>query len=52
MYAHVKKAALLVFASGAVLTAGQTPAPVQQATQPTFKVQVDYVEVDVVVTDR
>src|SRR6059036_1239699 len=51
MYAHVKKAVLLVVASGAVL-AGQTPAPAPQATQPTFKVRVDYVEVDVVVTDR
>ena len=51
MYGHVKKAALIVFASGAVLTAGQPPPP-PQASQPTFRVQVDYVEVDVVVTDR
>ncbi len=55
MYGHVKKAALIVFASGAVLTAGQPPAPAPQASQPsqpTFKVAVDYVEVDAVVTDR
>jgi VWFA-related protein len=52
MYSQVTKAALLVFVSGTVLAAGQTPAPAQQPTQPTFKVQVDYVEVDVVVTDR
>src|SRR5882762_11904737 len=52
MYSQVRQAALLVFVFGSVLTAGQTPAPVQQASQPTFKVQVDYVEVDVVVTDR
>ena len=52
MYGHVKKAALIVFASGAVHTAGQPPAPPPQASQPTFRVQVDYVEVDVVVTDR
>jgi VWFA-related protein len=52
MYSQVRKAALLVFVSGTVLAAGQTPAPAQQPSQPTFKVQVDYVEVDVVVTDR
>ncbi len=52
MYSHVRKAAFLVFVSGTVLTAGQPPAPAPQAPQPTFKVQVDYVEVDVVVTDR
>ena len=52
MYSQITKAALLVFVSGTVLAAGQTPAPAQQPSQPTFKVQVDYVEVDVVVTDR
>jgi VWFA-related protein len=52
MYSQATKAALLVFISGTVLAAGQTPAPAQQPSQPTFKVQVDYVEVDVVVTDR
>jgi VWFA-related protein len=52
MYSQITKAGLLVFVSGTVLVAGQTPAPAQQPSQPTFKVQVDYVEVDVVVTDR
>jgi VWFA-related protein len=46
---------------GAVLSAGQAPAPAQQPApppppptqqQPTFKVRVDYVEVDAVVTDK
>src|SRR5438270_12583847 len=60
----LRLAALLVFLAGAGLTAGQNPPappaspqppasaqpPAQQ--QPTFKVRVDYVEVDVVVTDR
>src|SRR5207248_4562550 len=47
---------LLVFLAGAALDAGQNPpaqppaAPPPQG--PTFKVRVDYVEVDVVVTDR
>lgn len=44
-------AALGVFLTGTALTAGQNPAPTQPQ-QPTFRVQVDYVEVDVVVTDR
>jgi len=52
MYSLVRKAALLAFVSGTVLVADQTPAPAPQTSQPTFKVQVDYVEVDVVVTDR
>jgi len=49
----------LVFAGSAVFLAGQAPAPPGapstnpgQAQQPTFKVQVDYVEVDTLVTDR
>jgi len=48
--------ALLVLLAGAALDAGQNPpaqppaAPPPQG--PTFKVRVDYVEVDVVVTDR
>jgi VWFA-related protein len=53
----LRLAALLVFAAGAALTAGQNPPaqpppppPAQQG--PTFKLRVDYVEVDVVVTDR
>jgi VWFA-related protein len=54
-------AIVLLFAAGAasVLGAGQPPAapqqqppPPPQAQQPTFKLRVDYVEVDVVVTDR
>ena len=55
----LRLAALLVFFTAAGLTAGQNP-PAQQPPpspppsqqQPTFKVRVDYVEVDVVVTDR
>jgi VWFA-related protein len=43
-------AALFVLLTGAALTAGQAPAPAPQ--QPTFKLRVDYVEVDVVVTDK
>ena len=51
---------LIVLLAGAALTAGQPPAPSTQPpptpspTQqpPTFKVRVDYVEVDAVVTDR
>ena len=44
-------------AGGAALTAGQAPAPLSRRRSrrpqqpPTFKVQVDYVEVDAVVTD-
>jgi VWFA-related protein len=43
-------AALFVVLSGMALVAGQNPTPAPP--QPTFKVRVDYVEVDVVVTDR
>ena len=49
---RVQLAALLVGLTGVALTAGQTPAPPPQTQQPTFKLRVDYVEVDVVVTDR
>src|SRR3954471_14454133 len=60
MNARVRLAALLVFVTGTALTAGQTQQPAAQqppavaAAQqpPTFKVRVDYVEVDAVVTDR
>jgi VWFA-related protein len=53
MNAHARLMALIVFLTGAALTAGQAPPPQAQPPQPpTFKVQVDYVEVDVVVTDR
>ncbi|MBI3491299.1 MAG: VWA domain-containing protein [Acidobacteria bacterium] len=50
MNPRAKFAALFVLLTGAALTAGQNPAPTSQ--QPTFKLRVDYVEVDVVVTDR
>jgi len=43
-------AALLVALASASLGAGQNPPPTAQP--PTFKLRVDYVEVDVVVTDR
>src|SRR4029077_10448468 len=61
MQKRLRLAALLVFAAAAGLTAGQNPPaqppapsqpPPQQSQQPTFRVRVDYVEVDVVVTDR
>ena len=42
-------ASLIVVLTGAVLTAGQLPAGQQT---PTFQVEVDYLEVDVVVTDQ
>jgi len=45
-----KFAALVAFLAGTALTAGQTPQPTRSQT-PTFKVQVDYVDVDVLVTD-
>jgi len=59
MKKRVQIAALVAFvaAAAAALTADQTPASQppaaqQQAQAPTFKLQVDYVEVDAVVTDR
>src|SRR5438046_617613 len=56
MNKDLRLAALLVFSAGVALTAGQQPPaqppPPQQQQQPTFRVRVDYVEVDVVVTDR
>jgi len=52
MNARNRLVALIVFIAGTALTAGQTPPPQPQSQQPTFKVQVDYVEVDIVVTDR
>jgi VWFA-related protein len=51
MKSRVNLAVLLVVLAGVALT-GQTPAPAPQAQQPTFKLRVDYVEVDVVVSDR
>src|SRR5262245_64870543 len=52
MKSRARLALLLVCATGAALAAGQNPPPPPQTQQPTFKLQVDYVEVDVVVTDR
>ncbi len=57
MHARLRLMGLIVLLSGAALWAGQPPAPAQpqppSAQQPpTFKVRVDYVEVDAVVTDR
>jgi len=56
MNARVRLVAPILLLTGSALTAGQTPVPAQQppAAQqpPTFKVRVDYVEVDAVVTDR
>src|SRR5438876_449400 len=52
MNKRLRLAALLVFVTSAALVAGQNP-PVQPPPQtPTFRVRVDYVEVDVVVTDQ
>jgi VWFA-related protein len=57
MHARLRLIGPIVLLAGAALTAGQAPAPPAQqppAAQqpPTFKVRVDYVEVDAVVTDR
>ena len=56
MQHRIRLAALVAFLAGTVLTAGQAPqpTPAQSALPqtPTFKVQVDYVDVDVLVTDK
>src|SRR5215212_996695 len=53
MKSRARIATLVVCFAGAVLAAAQSPAPATpQTQQPTFKLRVDYVEVDVVVTDR
>src|SRR5215471_9688825 len=54
MKKQVNAAALAALLGGAVVLAQpqQPPQPSVQGQQPTFRVQVDYVEVDVVVTDR
>jgi VWFA-related protein len=53
MKSPVRIAALLVCIAGTALVAGQNPPPAPpQTQQPTFKLRVDYVEVDVVVTDQ
>jgi len=50
MNTRLRLVAFIVLLAGTALTAGQPPAPEPQP--PTFKVQVDYVEVDIVVTDK
>jgi VWFA-related protein len=60
MNARLRLMGLIVLLAGTAVTAGQAPAPApaqpppaSTAQQPpTFKVRVDYVEVDAVVTDR
>src|SRR3989475_13323703 len=55
MHKGLRLTALLVFLAGAALDAGQhppAPPPAPPPQGPTFKVRVDYVEVDIVVTDR
>src|SRR5580765_4886355 len=51
MTTRLRLVALIVILAGTALTAGQAPTP-QSPQPPTFKVQVDYVEVDIVVTDK
>src|SRR5262245_53797596 len=55
MKSRAQLVTLLVCLGSVAITAGQNPPPAaqpQQPQQPTFKLRVDYVEVDVVVTDR
>jgi VWFA-related protein len=56
MKRRVRLAALFAFLTGTALGAGQNPPPGANQPPPpqgpTFRVRVDYVEVDVVVTDR
>ena len=53
MNLRVKIAAALVAFAGVGLTAGQNPPPQEPIIQgPTFKAQVEYVEVDAIVTDQ
>src|SRR5215831_18422410 len=54
MNRHLRVVVALVLLGGAVFSAGQNPAPAQPSAgpqTPTFRVNVDYVEVDVLVTD-
>jgi VWFA-related protein len=52
MTRRVRVVSLFVFLAGSALLAGQNPPPQASPTQtPTFKVRVDYVEVDALVTD-
>jgi len=52
MTPRVRLTAFVVWLAGTALIAGQTQPAAPQTQQPTFKVQVDYVEVDALVTDR
>ena len=52
MNARLRLAASIVLLTGSALVAGQPPAPAPPPQGPTFKVRVDYVEVDIVVTDK
>jgi VWFA-related protein len=52
MTLRVRLTAFVISLAGAALTAGQAPPAAPQTQQPTFKVQVDFVEVDALVTDR
>src|SRR5450759_3018129 len=53
MLLRARCAALALLLAGSVVIAGQQAPPAAAAPQrPTFKVQVDYVEVDALVTDR
>jgi VWFA-related protein len=61
MHPRIRIATLMALLGGGVLIAGQTPAgqppaaqaPASQGSQPpTFRVQVDYIEVDAFVTDQ
>ena len=52
MNRRIRIAGVVVLLAAAVATAGQAPAPPQGLESPTFKLQVDYVEVDAVVTDQ
>jgi VWFA-related protein len=54
MHSPVMRVGLVVLLSGVLLSAGQAPAPQSaepQTATPTFKAQVEYVEVDALVTD-
>src|SRR5688572_6797719 len=51
MQRRIRWAGLVAFLAGTALNAGQTPQSSLPQT-PTFKVQVDYVDVDVLVTDK
>jgi VWFA-related protein len=54
MNRHLRVVFAMVLLGGAIVSAGQNPAPAQTPAgpqTPTFRVNVDYVEVDVLVTD-